>query len=78
MKDKMFEMCGYVAIALTVFGQVVINISALGGQTIWMVANLLYLVKAFGQNLGKAEITRNFVMSGVTTGLIVLNVLHVF
>ena len=78
MNKKIFEVMGYIAIALTVIGQVVINVSAIAGQSVWMVANVLYLIKAIKQNMGKAEIIRNVIMSAITTGLIILCVIGVF
>lgn len=74
----MFEVFGYIAIFLTVIGQVAVNIDPLYGQAAWMVANVLFLVKAVKQKQGKAEITRNVVMSAITAGLIGLCVLGVF
>jgi len=78
MQNKIYEIAGYVAIALTVIGQIVINMSAIAGQSLWMVANVLYLIKAIKQNMGKAEIIRNVIMSAITTGLIILCALGVF
>lgn len=75
---KIYEVMGYVAIALTVIGQIAINVSALAGQSLWMVANVLYLTKAVKQNMGRAEIIRNVIMSAITTGLIILCVIGVF
>jgi hypothetical protein len=78
MQNKIYEIAGYVAIALTVIGQIVINMSAIAGQSLWMIANILYLIKAVKQNMGKAEIIRNVIMSAITTGLIILCALGVF
>jgi hypothetical protein len=78
MNKKIFEVMGYIAIALTVIGQVVINVSAIAGQSVWMVANVLYLIKAVKQHMGKAEIIRNVIMSAITTGLIILCMIGVF
>lgn len=74
----MFEVFGYIAIFLTVIGQVVVNINPLYGQVAWLIANALFLIKAVKQQQGKAEITRNVVMSAITAGLIGLCVLGVF
>jgi hypothetical protein len=69
--NKVYEVMGFVGIALTVIGQILCVESALMGQTMWMIANVLYLTKAVKQKMGKAEIVRNVVMSAVTCGLIV-------
>ena len=78
MQNKIYEIAGYVAIALTVIGQIVVNMSAIAGQSLWMIANIIYLIKAVKQNMGKAEIIRNVIMSASTTGLIILCALGVF
>lgn len=69
--NKVYEAMGYIGLALTVAGQVVIGIDYMGGQACWLVANGLYLTKAVKQDLGKAEIVRNVCMSALTTGLMV-------
>lgn len=68
--NKVYEVMGFAGIALTVIGQILCVESALMGQTMWMIANVLYLTKAVKQKMGKAEIVRNVVMSAVTCGLI--------
>ena len=78
MQNKFYEIAGYIAIALTVIGQIVINMSSIVGQLLWLVANALYLIKAVKQDMGKAEIIRNVIMSAITTGLIILCALGVF
>lgn len=77
-KANIYEVMGYVAIALTVIGQIVINVSVIGGQTLWLIANMLYLTKAVKQNMGKAEVMRNVIMSAITYGLIILVAIGVF
>lgn len=66
-----WEVCGYIAIALTVAGQVLIGGSYLIGQGCWLVANVLYIAKAIKQNAGNAEITRNLIMTALTAGLMI-------
>lgn len=77
-KISIYEVMGYVAIALTVIGQIVINVSVIGGQSLWLIANALYLTKAVKQSMGKAEVMRNVIMSAITFGLIILVVIGVF
>lgn len=77
-KVNFYEVMGYMAIALTVIGQIVINISVIMGQIFWFVANALYLTKAIKQEMGKAEIMRNVIMSAITCGLIILAAVGVF
>ena len=77
-KVNFYEVMGYMAIALTVIGQIVINISVIMGQIFWLIANALYLTKAIKQEMGKAEIMRNVIMSAITCGLIVLAAVGVF
>lgn len=76
--NKIYEAMGYIGLALTVAGQVVIGINYMGGQACWLIANALYLTKAFKQDLGKAEIVRNVCMSALTAGLMVAKILGAF
>lgn len=69
---RAYEVMGYVALALTIAGQVVVNMSPLAGQSIWMGANVLYIAKAAGQRLGRAEMARNIVLTVITLTLMVL------
>lgn len=76
--NKFYEVLGYIGIALTVIGQIVINISPIGGQLIWFFANICFLVKAVKQKMGRAETIRNVIMLSITTGLIILCFIGVF
>lgn len=78
IKKSIFEILGYVAVALTVLGQILIGVDYLTGQGCWLVANALYLTKAVKQDLGKAEITRNVIMSALTIGLMILYAVGIF
>lgn len=69
----MYEFFGYLAIVLTVIGQIVIGDFYIPGQACWLVANGLYLAKARHQKLGRAEIVRNVIMSAITLGLIIVH-----
>jgi hypothetical protein len=66
------EIIGYVGLILTVIGQILVGYFYLAGLACWLVANILYLLKACGQNLGKAEVMRNVIMLGITGGLMLL------
>lgn len=76
--NNFWEIAGYAGLALTIAGQVVIGINYMGGQACWLVANALYLSKAFKQDLGKAEIVRNVAMSALTAGLMIAKALGAF
>lgn len=78
MKEKIYEAMGYVGLALTIAGQVVIGIDYMAGQACWLIANGLYLTKAAKQNLGRAEMVRNVAMSALTAGLMVAKVMGAF
>jgi hypothetical protein len=69
----MYNVMTYAAIALTIIGQIIVGGSYLCGLACWMVANVLFLIAAVGNHLGKAEIIRNVCMSAITAGLIIIN-----
>lgn len=71
-KFDLMETFGYAGLALTILGQCVIGINYLVGQGCWLLANGLYLTKAFKQDLGRAEIVRNVAMSAITAGLMII------
>lgn len=73
-----WEVAGYAGLALTILGQVVIGVNYLGGQGCWLVANALYLSKAYAQDLGRAEMVRNVAMSALTAGLMVAKIFGAF
>lgn len=68
---KLMELCGYCGIALTIIGQITVGANYLLGQTCWLVANALFIIKAVRQKQGKAETIRNVIMLAITIGLIV-------
>ena len=68
---KVMEILGYCGIALTIIGQITVGIDYLLGQSCWLVANALFIVKAVRQKQGKAETLRNVIMLAITIGLIV-------
>lgn len=67
----LMDVFAYIGIVLTIAGQCIIGFNYIGGQACWLVSNLLYLTKAFGQNMGKSEIVRNVCMTGITAGLMI-------
>lgn len=69
--SRAMEILGYCGIALTIIGQVTIGASYLLGQTCWLVANTLFIIKAVRQKQGKAETIRNVIMFALTMGLII-------
>ena len=69
---KIYELCGYLGIALTIIGQILIGLDYFAGQSCWLAANALYLFKAVKQQQDRAEIVRNVAMSAITLGLMVV------
>lgn len=69
---NLMEIFGFVAIGLTICGQIAVNVSPLLGQGLWLVSNVLFLTKAIKQDMGRAEITRNVTMLALTVGLVAL------
>ena len=61
-------------LALTIFGQITIGASYLLGQGVWLVANILSLVRDFVLHRPPADKIKNGALTAITAGLIFLNV----
>lgn len=70
---RLMDVFTYVAIGLTIIGQIAVGYSYLCGLTLWMIANVLYLIVAVVAEQGRTEIVRNVCMSAITLGLIAVN-----
>lgn len=69
--QKAFVVVGFAAVALTIIGQIVSPWNILLTNLLWLVANLLFLVKAIAQQADTAEKVRNVCMLAVTVGVLV-------
>jgi len=68
--QKFFENSYYFVIALLILGQCVIGPSYLAGQAIYLVANVLSLIRCYGLKRPHADKVKDYICTALTTGLI--------
>lgn len=68
--EKLWERVMYLILALTVAGQVIINMNALAGQTVWLVANVLAVTRNVMLKRPASDMVKDVCMLGITAGLI--------
>jgi hypothetical protein len=73
---KMIVNLAYVAIALTVIGQVTVGHNFYIGQVAYLVANIVNCGRDLALGRPRADKIKNFTFLGITIGLIVLNLIR--
>ena len=72
-KEKtIWEIVGYVGLALLVFGQIAVGYFYLIAQVAFLIANLSSVVRDFKLHLPTANKVRDIVFTGITIALIVI------
>lgn len=70
---KFFEnTAGYIVLALLIIAQCTIRVSYIGGQYLYLAANLLSLTRCFALKREKADKVKDTVCTAITAGLIIL------
>lgn len=70
MKTKIFENMYYVVIALLILAQCVIGPSYLGGQGLYLAANVISLVRCYALDRPRADKLKDYACTALTLGLI--------
>jgi len=73
---KMIVNLAYVAIALTVIGQVTVGRNFYIGQVAYLIANIVNCGRDLALGRPRADKIKNFTFLGITIGLIALNLLR--
>lgn len=73
---KMIVNLAYVAIALTVIGQVTVGRNFYIGQVAYLIANIVNCGRDLALGRPRADKIKNFTFLGITIGLIVLSLLR--
>lgn len=76
MKNSTIVNLAYVAIALTVIGQVTVGQNFYLGQIAYLVANIVNCTRDVILKRPKADKIKNFTFLGITIGLIVLQMIR--
>lgn len=77
-KQSIWENLGYVALALTIVGQILVGIIYLAGQGCWLASNAILISRNVALHRPKADMVKDCCMTAITTGLIVASLLGVF
>ena len=76
MRNSTIVNLAYVAIALTVIGQVIVGQNFYLGQIAYLVANIVNCTRDVILKRPKADKIKNFTFLGITIGLIVLQMIR--
>ena len=76
MRNSTIVNLAYVAIALTVIGQVTVGQNFYLGQIAYLVANIVNCTRDVILKRPKADKIKNFTFLGITVGLIVLQMIR--
>ena len=72
---RMWENLQYAGLALTIAGQVVIGPMWLLGQVLWLIANIIAVVRDFCLSRPNADKVKDIGLTALTIGLIVASFL---
>lgn len=70
-RTKMWENFRLVTLGLTIFGQVTVGPMFLLGQGVWLISNIISLVRDFMLQRPYADKITDAVMTAITAGLII-------
>lgn len=74
-KQTIWEIVGYIGLALCVFGQVAIGWFYLLAQFAYLVANVSGMIRDFALDLPPSNKVRDIAFSGITLALILIRIL---
>lgn len=73
---KFFEnTAGYIILALLIIGQCLVRISFVAGQVVYLLANVLAVLRVFALHRLPADKIKEISCLGITTGLLLISVL---
>ena len=73
-KETIWEIVGYIGLALCVFGQIAIGWVYLVGQCAYLLANISGVVRDFALKLPNANKVKDIVFTAITLALIVIRI----
>lgn len=74
LKVTIWENMQLLGLTLTIIGQVTVGAWFLVGQGLWLVANLIAVTRNFILKRAMADKIKDITLTGITIGLILLNV----
>ena len=74
MEEKKFDVL-YIAMFMTVLGQCVVGNIFYVGQGLFLIANVIYLVRDFKLGRPKADKIKNTLFTAITVGIIIMQLI---
>ena len=74
MEEKKFDVL-YIAMFMTVLGQCVVGNIFYVGQGLFLIANVIYLVRDFKLGRPKADKIKNTLFTAITVGIILMQLI---
>ena len=71
-KNTVWEIIGYVSLALAVIGQIIVGYTYLIAQGIFLGSNVASVVRDYAIDLPMANKIKDMVFTGITIGLIIV------
>lgn len=71
MVTKLAENAAYLALCMTIAGQIVSTQSVLAAQIIWFVANVINIARDYVLDRPRADKIRDWALCGITGGIII-------
>lgn len=73
LKIAVWENMQLLGLTLTIIGQITVGAWFLLGQGLWLIANLIAVTRNFVLKRAMADKVKDITLTGITAGLIVLN-----
>lgn len=73
-KTLIWENLQLIGLALTIVGQITVGAWFLVGQGLWFVSNIIAVSRDFVLKRPAADKIKNITLTGITAGLIILNI----
>ena len=70
--NNLWEIIGYVCLALCVVGQITVGYAYLLAQIAYLVANIASVIRDYALNLPRANKVKDICFSGITVALIII------
>lgn len=70
--NNLWEIIGYICLALCVVGQITVGYTYLLAQIAYLVANIASVIRDYALNLPRANKVKDICFSGITVALIII------
>lgn len=74
-RNILWELIGYITLALCVFGQIAVGYVYIIAQTAYLIANLASVIRDFALNLPAANKVKDIAFTAITTALIIIKII---